>query len=365
MGDAIPQGLDFAFCLGTLVNRPHLNVFSGALLSLMATLSWAKDPQTSFQEAKECDADKKNVGEEICRLPLQSAYLTQYSVGDLAAECKKNKIAHYVDEYLKKNPDKTPLDGLTDYLWNKSDSEGPYVPFIIGPNKAFYVTDHHHLGTAVWRYAEENDLDIKNIFLRAGRKEVTHGSADWREDFRDKNGKIDYTAFWAAMKNHNNAWFYDNNGDPLPYDKSLENPRGPFPENFSKTHNDPYRSISRWLRAACGYLKQDADCPTSFGEAKKSDYMEYRWANYVRDMMKDKVKGKNLHNKEERKDEEKLLWAQYPSALDALLKHREAKNYFSFNWNVDVDDYGFNNTGNHYSIKKINDHFCEVVDDHT
>jgi len=220
-----------------------------------------------------------------CKVSITEVYVTQMSVGKAVAQCKmvsvEEDVNDILDDYSTKKRDK--IQALNNYLWEEGKAQRK-VPLIIGLDGRFYITDHHHMSWAVWDYADSqgiSDKDKKGIILQGVI------AANW-QDKADKS----LPTFWNAMKNAGKAWFYDENGQPMATE-TKEKKRGGFPENFGKMKDDVFRSISRWEREACLYLKTGKEqCSGSTfagsdGKANQqmSDFMEFRWGNYLRNVI--------------------------------------------------------------------------------
>lgn len=188
---------------------------------------------------------------DIFHLPVNMARPTQFSVGMISVDCKKRGVeeAHEKGE-------------LHDFLCQ----EGHLVPIVIGPGGEFFLTDHHHLSSAVWR------ADIP------GDEKRVYGYVI--QDWSDKEGD----EFWRAMIENNYTWLYDDKGDgPL-------NPHI-LPKSIGDILNDPYRTLSRWLRDCGCYTKdilKDRKKPICEEEKflpeghAKAFFIEFRWANFLR-----------------------------------------------------------------------------------
>jgi hypothetical protein len=188
---------------------------------------------------------------DIYRLPVADAHPTQFSVGMVSVDCKRKQIERAHGE-----------GKLSELLCE----EGHLVPVVMGPGGQHYLTDHHHLSTAVWRA----DLPEKEKVV------VAYLIHDWSKLKADK--------FWQKMIENNLCWLYDDKGDgPL-------NPRL-LPADIGGLLNDPYRTLSRWLRD-CGCYSKDVlkDRKKPMCDAKsflpeghaKAFFIEFRWANFLR-----------------------------------------------------------------------------------
>ena len=114
------------------------------------------------------------------------------------------------------------------------------IPVVLGPDKKFYVVDHHHLARAL------HEEGIKDVFVTV--------IADLTMVNRD--------AFWGVLDNK--RWVY-------PYDAKGE--RRSFrdiPKTVAQLKDDPYRSLAGELRRAGGYAKDT------------TPFSEFLWADFLR-----------------------------------------------------------------------------------
>lgn len=196
---------------------------------------------------------------DIFRLPVNQAHPTQFSVGMISADCKKRRVeeAHEAGK-------------LHEFLCQ----EGHLVPVVIGPGQTFYLTDHHHLSAAVWRAnIPEEEKRVHAYVLN---------------DWSDKEDHL----FWREMIENNLTWLNDDKGDgPL-------NPQL-LPKTISDVLNDPYRTLSRWLRDCGCYTKDELKDKTKLvcEEEKflpeshaKAFFIEFRWADFLRQNVKLELK---------------------------------------------------------------------------
>jgi hypothetical protein len=192
---------------------------------------------------------------DIFWLPISDARPTQFCIGKVSAGCKQSELERQFH-----------AGSLEAFLCE----QGHLAPVVIGPGKQLYLTDHHHLTAAVWHATPEG-------FPRRVAAYVFH---DWSD--------LDIDEFWRHMIEHNLAWLYDNKGvGPL-------HP-GLLPKNVGDLLNDPYRTLSRWLRGCGCYTKneqkdqhepmgdKDQYLPTT---QQRSFFLEFRWANFLRNNIK-------------------------------------------------------------------------------
>jgi hypothetical protein len=113
-------------------------------------------------------------------------------------------------------------------------------PAVVGPEGAYYIVDHHHLGIAL---------------IEQGMREV------WLAKLDDMSW-LDPAVFWRTMEYR--AWThpYDHRGRRRDYVD--------MPKKLTKLQNDPYRSLAGLVRLAGGYAKDEAP------------FSEFLWADFFR-----------------------------------------------------------------------------------
>ena len=117
------------------------------------------------------------------------------------------------------------------------------IPVVRGPDKRYYVVDHHHLARAL------HDEGIKDILVTV--------IGDLTMVGRD--------AFWGVMDNK--RWVY-------PYDTEGERRRfKDLPKTIKDLKDDPYRSLAGELRRAGGFAKDT------------TPFSEFLWADFLRRKM--------------------------------------------------------------------------------
>ncbi len=190
--------------------------------------------------------EKKKKG---CWIDVNDLHPTQSAVGMGAVACKSGKIKRKADE-----------GKLSD--WLREDNR--WVPMVRGPGGRFYLTDHHHLSTAVLNA----DIPDKQKRLYAYLlKDWSHMQAD---------------VFWKNMAKENLTWLKNPDGQPITPSE--------LPATIDKLQDDPLRTLSAWVRSSCGYVKcnppgvtdddaaatcagrlSDVDCASAF-------FVEFKWA---------------------------------------------------------------------------------------
>jgi len=130
----------------------------------------------------------------------------------------------------------------------QSDMIGKHmIPVVRGPDKRYYVVDHHHLARAL------HDEGIKDILV------TVIGDLTMVE--RD--------AFWGVMDNKRWVYPYDAKGERRPF-KDL-------PKTIRDLKDDPYRSLAGELRRAGGFAKDT------------TPFSEFLWADFLRRQIGRKV----------------------------------------------------------------------------
>jgi hypothetical protein len=114
------------------------------------------------------------------------------------------------------------------------------IPVVRGPDKRYYVVDHHHLARAL------HDEGIEHILVTV--------IGDLKMVERD--------AFWGVMDNK--RWVY-------PYDvKGARRRFEDLPKTIKDLKDDPYRSLAGELRRAGGFAKDT------------TPFSEFLWADFLR-----------------------------------------------------------------------------------
>src|SRR6185312_6476992 len=114
------------------------------------------------------------------------------------------------------------------------------IPVVKGPDKRYYVVDHHHLARAL------HDEGVTDILV------TLIGDLSMVE--RD--------AFWGVMDNKRWVYPYDAKGERRHF-KDL-------PKSIRELKDDPYRSLAGELRRAGGFAKDT------------TPFSEFLWADFLR-----------------------------------------------------------------------------------
>ena len=234
---------------------------------------------------------------ETCRSHISDLRATQFAVGKVAVRCKRNtKIEMKSSVALRK------------YI----DKENHHVPAVIAPDGGLYITDHHHFSTAIWQ------ADIPD-----SEKVVTVAVV---ENWSD----TDWDGFWDRMIKSESPEYY------WPYDAKGLHPMSPdyLPKNMGVMHNDPFRTLSRWVRDSHGYIKcipgdkgnSELCQHEPYSDQLKTPiyYLEFKWANFFRDNIDltayaegKKCKAMNDQEKKERSNRRNLCSVD-PNASNCL-----------------------------------------------
>lgn len=241
-----------------------------------------------------CDSREAGRPGTLCLIAADQIAPTQSSVGLFAAECRANKIK------FRGNGEERGKKNLRRYLLAR------LVPAVVGPDGRYLISDRHHLSTGVLK-ADIPD-DRKNLYLCT--------LANKEDD--------DVDAFWAYMEAHNFTWLYDHRGQRIQPNQ--------LPTRLADLADDPYRTLSRWVRESCGYIKCDTTCGGDGGTRNTNElamcqacsvspyFLEFRWANYLRvEVPKEEVY--ELNGKEQARVLQGILQdamraAAQPKALD-------------------------------------------------
>lgn len=265
-----------------------------------------------------------------CMLHVDDLRPTQFAVGRVAVECKKRKIEAKSKDELEE--------------WLATDKRR--VPVVVGPGGRFYIIDRHHTAMALYLADPFKDWGDEDKRMRVSVKE--------NRFLRTNN---DQTAFWDWMLVNNAAWLHDNKG-LQPMNPAL------LPKNLGEMLNDPYRTLSRWVRESCGYLKSTEQRCQAFGEGGNSDFMEFHWADYFREKtplpLGDAQACAYLPYAEGcLNNEVSALIELYPVAMEAALS-LDAKNYLEY-VGLHPEKLGFNPTGKSLWVS-FDARGCETVD---
>ena len=126
------------------------------------------------------------------------------------------------------------------------------IPVVRGPDKRYYVVDHHHLARAL------HDEGVKDILVTV--------IGDLR--------MVEKDAFWGVMDNKRWVYPYDVKGERRPF-KDL-------PKSITELKDDPFRSLAGELRRAGGFAKDT------------TPFSEFLWADFLRRKISTKTVDENF-----------------------------------------------------------------------
>jgi hypothetical protein len=169
----------------------------------------------------------------LVRAKLAQLRPTQFSVGYAEVELKAAEW-----KKLKKKQRQHAL-------------ENHVFPAVLGPEQAYYIVDHHHLGIAL---------------IEEGMKDV------WLTQLDDMSW-LDPQMFWRTMEFR--AWThpFDHRGRRREYTD--------MPRKLTRMRNDPYRGLAGLVRLAGGYAKDTAP------------FSEFLWADFFRPRIGVRLIGSN------------------------------------------------------------------------
>src|SRR5215469_6645076 len=121
------------------------------------------------------------------------------------------------------------------------------IPVVVGPDKRYYVVDHHHLARALL------DEGIKDILV------TVIGDLTM----------VDRDAFWGVMDNKRWVYPYDAKGERRHFED--------LPKSVKDLKDDPFRSLAGELRRAGGFAKDT------------TPFSEFLWADFLRRQMSRKL----------------------------------------------------------------------------
>ena len=255
-----------------------------------------------------------------CTLPVDQLRPTQFAVGSVAVTCKAQKLAEKSKKKLKK------------YL----KSAKRRIPAVIGPDGDFYMTDHHHLSTALYRAVSPEWGEKSKVLHVTILENYSDGDTTWGE-------------FWEAMKKANRSYNYDNKGTPNMSFALL-------PTEVKGLLNDPYRTLSRWVRESCGYVKAGKDqCDhirTDHPHAAPF-FMEFYWGDFFRENLPLSTADLEVckaipYSSTCLEDEVGQLKGIYERAME-LAATPAAKAYLEAQ-GLNALDYGYNPSGEHLKL---------------
>jgi hypothetical protein len=183
----------------------------------VAPVDWAKIPRSFSGEPS-----MYSIGAELKDVELEKLRPTQITVGFKEVDKKRRS-------WTKLRP-KDRREAMRRELF----------PAVKGPEKAYYILDHHHTAAALVR--EKSECVLVGVV----------------KDLSQLKPK----SFWIFMDHYSWVHPYDETGNRRTFDD--------IPTDFEKLRDDPYRSLAGEVRDAGGFAKSDAP------------YLEFLWANHFR-----------------------------------------------------------------------------------
>jgi hypothetical protein len=171
---------------------------------------------------------------------------TQCSVGFLEVDLKMQELRARaqkpgnLEKYLKGHP----------------------IPAVRGPDSRMYLTDHHHMGLALVKLADEWDASDQ----AAAKNPFRSCSFQITKDLSDED-ELTMTQFFTWMEAHHLSHPFGGQGQRL----------SAIPKYLTELVDDPYRSLAGLARKAGAYDKVDVP------------FTEFKWADYLRDKVDAKL----------------------------------------------------------------------------
>jgi hypothetical protein len=163
-------------------------------------------------------------------IPILTLRPTQMTVGIREVKEKRMRLREYWKQHKSK---KKQGQFLGRHM----------IPVVLGPDKRYYVVDHHHLARAL------HDEGVADIIV------TVIGDLSM----------VERQAFWGVMDNKRWVYPYDAKGERRPF-KDL-------PKSVTDLKDDPFRSLAGELRRAGGFAKDT------------TPFSEFLWADFLRRKM--------------------------------------------------------------------------------
>eukprot|EP00039_Didymoeca_costata_P021028 m.343160 g.343160 ORF g.343160 m.343160 type:complete len:291 (-) comp22431_c0_seq1:64-936(-) len=268
-------------CLRFLV---ALTTSLGYVLSQdMCTLPSGNNVAQMLQDLPPCNAEPK-VG-TACSSSGKLLHPTQTSVGFLTVDCKTQKLN-------SKSPSK-----LASYLMSHP------VPSVIGPGNVMYITDHHHMTKALL----QSNYSTTPLVV-CPQLDMRHASD-----------------FWGEMKKMGLVWMHDRMGNNISNYSDI-------PPVVTECQDDPYRSLSEWVRDDYGYVKCSSDtaklppCEKQKNCCTNPPFLEFYWA----DALRKQYPISSIYSSTPKKQVAPLLQV-YPPSLKLVKEptYKSLPNYYS------------------------------------
>jgi len=284
------------------------------LLSISILFGFANELEFCSDIIKQNHAKKSLVQKRtMCRVKLSEIYPTQAIVGEVAVDCKIKKL----EKILKKDYGNDEKKFREDYLCKKKT----FLPIVVGYKSRMYITDHHHLSSAILKSKKIEKKEL-NAFIYS---DYSHDKESWEKVSEDK--------FWSLMEKEKLVYLRDN-GKEISYED--------LPACLARLTNDPFRTLSRWVRESGCYTKEkaedrndnvckDKEFPLT-NQAKSSYYAEFKYADILRKEFVSELDDSS------KKKEVKSLIKIYPKSIDYLKNEHNCSDCKEIK-GVDSDNY--------------------------
>lgn len=188
---------------------------------------------------------------DVCLSHPEDVTPTQAAFGEVDAACAQRYL-----EDLAARKDGSLRDELSDKL----------APGILGPGGKVYITDHHHLSTALLRAFLPYQIPMHHRTLFVC---VTQDMSSLEE------GK-----FWEIMKDNELVWLHDERGNNITV--------ADLPISVKSLKDDPFRTLALYIRQSYGIVKCGGKATNKIfpqckgGAVQARPFIEFRWANEFR-----------------------------------------------------------------------------------
>lgn len=315
--------------------RVRRRSFSGTLAEAVVILCLS-GTQPLSAETPLCT--RRSAENTVCRLNVSTVRPTQFAVGMVAVRCRQARME-------KKSPAE-----LRHWLGKKKRR----VPTVIGPDGNFYITDRQHLAAALLHSrfnAAQKQLVLRIDYNLYARPEPRLGMSEF---WRNMQGESVPGGMNDGIQR---VWLYDVHGNP----SSPAN----LPVRIADLVNDSFRTLSRWVRDACGYIKSGKrHCRKIRRQPASPYYLEFFWADYLRRTVplippvEDTATCRaRPYSRACLADEISFLLDSFDVAL-AAAGSESARDYL-LRRDLNPEFYGFNNSGRRAPLK-ISAQGCEI-----
>ncbi|KAL4443720.1 hypothetical protein ABPG75_011457 [Micractinium tetrahymenae] len=209
-------------------------------------------------------------GGKASQVPVLSLRPTQLAVGMYQVSFKVGRLKQMLKDgslqgYLRSHP----------------------VPVVEGPGGGLYMTDHHHLASALVKLAAQVDSPKDR---KKGRSKPCIEPADKALSRDWSKEKEESPKFWEDLIDKQCAWAghlkgslaVGKDGQPrVRYEYEMLSPADMMPRMPSTVtglQDDPYRSLAAYVRYAKGYSKPR---PSAGGNEQPEFFVEFKWAQYL------------------------------------------------------------------------------------